>query len=84
MIVPVLAKVTLTIFIVHNVVFILDPSFIPDETGIIIFGFAVTIGFIILIAIWQKWKFKYSFEWFIWHLERANWSLKKKSTENST
>jgi hypothetical protein len=73
----VLSKISLTVFIIHNAVYIIPSefvqSFINSETGAMMLGILYSLLFIPIAFIWQKWEFKYSVEWMIWKLQSANW-----------
>ena len=61
----VISKITLTIFIIHPIVFALDPKTIPSLEIFFILATSYSLIFIPIAYIWQKYDFKYSFEWFI-------------------
>jgi len=61
----VISKITLTIFIIHPIVFALDPNTIPSFETFFPLATLYSLMFIPIAYIWQKWDFKYSFEWFI-------------------
>ncbi|MHA1945030.1 MAG: acyltransferase family protein [Candidatus Hodarchaeales archaeon] len=61
----VVSKITLTIFIIHPVIFILDPRIIPSLELLLILTTIYSLLFVPIAYIWQKWDFKYSSEWFI-------------------
>ncbi len=74
-----ISKITLTIFIIHNVVYIISPetpllkALISSETAAMILGFFYSLIFILIAFIWQKWNFKFSLEWTILKLQEAQW-----------
>jgi hypothetical protein len=61
----VVSKITLTIFIIHPIVFVLDPRIIPSLEIFLVLATFYSLLFVLIAYIWQKWDFKYSFEWFI-------------------
>lgn len=65
----VLSKITLTVYIVHNVLFVMDPAWFPNEWSPLVLGPAFGILFILVAFVWSKWKFKYSIEWLISSIE---------------
>ena len=74
-----LSKITLTVYITHNILFIIPPDLplidllIPDLNSVLIFGFFYTVFFVFVAIIWSRYKFRYSFEWFIWKFQRKQW-----------
>lgn len=81
MLLPVLlvSNISLTVFIIHNILFFFPSElhiiqqFLFSETMVLIFGLLYSFCFIILAAFWQKWNYKYSLEWTIAKLQRAQW-----------
>ncbi|MHA2246955.1 MAG: hypothetical protein ACXADY_18565 [Candidatus Hodarchaeales archaeon] len=73
------SNISLTVYIVHNVAWIIPAQsplirlFIPSETAVLVIGILYSLFFILVAYIWQKWKFKFSLEWMILHLQRAQW-----------
>ena len=63
--ITVISKITLTIFIIHPIVFVFDPKTIPSLEVFLLLATLYWLMFIPIAYIWQKWDFKYSFEWFI-------------------
>ena len=63
----VVSKITLTIYFIHNIAFILDPSFIASEAESFLFllAFIFSLFFVLLAYYWKKFNFKYSLEWLI-------------------
>ncbi|MCK4848097.1 MAG: hypothetical protein KAT16_03655 [Candidatus Heimdallarchaeota archaeon] len=61
----IISKITLTIFIIHPVVFALDPKTIPSLEIAFVLATLYSLMFIPIAYIWQKYDFRYSFEWFI-------------------
>ncbi|MHA1444690.1 MAG: hypothetical protein ACTSR4_08075, partial [Candidatus Hodarchaeales archaeon] len=61
----IISKITLTIFIIHPIVFALDPNVIPSLETFFLLATLYSLMFIPIAYIWKKWDFKYSFEWFI-------------------
>ncbi|MFX1516109.1 MAG: hypothetical protein ACFFC6_07365 [Promethearchaeota archaeon] len=61
----VVSKISLTVYLVHPVIGIFDPSLIPSEEVLLLLVFLYGLFFIILAHMWQKRDFKYSFEWII-------------------
>ena len=74
-----LSKITLTVYLAHNILFIIPPNIplinalIPDLNAILIFGFFYTVFFVLLAIIWSKYKFRYSLEWLIWKFQNTKW-----------
>ncbi|MFX0126302.1 MAG: hypothetical protein ACFFAE_21960 [Candidatus Hodarchaeota archaeon] len=74
-----MSKITLTVFIVHNIAFIIPPNLpilellISSETAAMILGLLYSSFFILVAFIWQKWHFKYSLEWMILQLQKSQW-----------
>ena len=81
MLLPVLlvSNISLTVFIIHNILFFFPSElhiiqqFLFSETIVLIFGLFYSFCFIILAAFWQKWNYKFSLEWTIAKLQRAQW-----------
>ncbi len=73
------SKISLTVYIIHNVAYIIPAplmkTLIPSETAIIAAGVLYSLLFVLTALIWQKWEFKYSLEWMILKLQRAQWRL---------
>ncbi len=61
----VVSKITLTIFIIHPIVFALNPNIIPSLEIFFLLATLYSLVFIPIAYTWQKWDFRYSFEWFI-------------------
>jgi hypothetical protein len=61
----IISKITLTIFIIHPIVFALDPNVIPSLEAFFLLATLYSLLFVLIAYIWKKWHFKYSFEWFI-------------------
>lgn len=74
-----ISKISLTVFIFHNIAYIIPPNLplvqtlIPSETVVLIVAFIYSILFIPVAFFWQKWNYKYSIEWMISRLQRAQW-----------
>ncbi len=74
-----ISKISLTIYIVHNIAFVIPAKselirvLIPSEAMIMIAGTLYSLFFVLVAYIWQKWNFKYSLEWMILHLQKAQW-----------
>jgi hypothetical protein len=71
------SKITLTVYIVHNLAYVI-PTDLPIIQLIITdihialgIGVIYSIFFILIAYIWQKWNFKYSLEWLIWKLQNS-------------
>ena len=75
----ILSKISLTIFFVHNVLFLFDASLIPTLESLLLIAFLYTCFYIVVAAAWQKWKFVGSLEWIIWKLQRTSWMWWRKS-----
>lgn len=61
----IVSKITLTIYLIHPVFAVFEPSFIPSESVLLLFALLYSLFFVILAHFWQKWDFKYSFEWIV-------------------
>ncbi|MHA2245817.1 MAG: hypothetical protein ACXADY_12700 [Candidatus Hodarchaeales archaeon] len=61
----IISNISLTIYLVHPVAAIIDPSVIPSEAALLLLLSLYCMLFIILAHLWQKWDFKYSFEWIV-------------------
>jgi len=74
-----MSKITLTVFIVHNVAFILSPELpilkqlISSEIAALVTGLLYSSFFILVAYFWQRWQFKYSLEWMIVKLQHSQW-----------
>lgn len=77
-----LSKVTLTVYIIHNILFVLDPAIIPNEWFFIIIGGSYVAFFILVAMAWQRWMFKYSIEWVVHMLENRPWRSSESETPN--
>lgn len=75
----IMSKITLTVFIVHNVAFILSPELpilkqlISSEIAALVIGLIYSSFFILVAYLWQRWQFKYSLEWMIVKLQNSQW-----------
>jgi hypothetical protein len=58
-----LGKVALSIYMVHSVLFLLDPVLIPSDLVFWVIMAGYTAFFIVLASLWQRRGFKYSLEW---------------------
>ncbi|MHA2225410.1 MAG: hypothetical protein ACXAC8_09410 [Candidatus Hodarchaeales archaeon] len=63
----VVSKITLTIYFIHNIAFILDPSIIDSEAEVVLFllAFIYSLFFVLIAYYWKRVNFKYSLEWMI-------------------
>ena len=61
----VVSKISLTVYLVHPVAAVIDPSIISSEAALLLLLSLYSLFFIILAQLWQKWNFKYSFEWIV-------------------
>ena len=61
----IVSKITLTIFIIHPIVFVLDPKIISSLEVFLISATFYSLLFVPIAYIWQKYDFKYSLEWFM-------------------
>ncbi|MFX0182709.1 MAG: acyltransferase family protein [Candidatus Hodarchaeota archaeon] len=74
-----LSKITLTVYIVHNIAFAIpseDPfvrTILPNVDIVLFAGFLYSLLFVIIAFIWQRRDYKYSVEWFLSRLQRAKW-----------
>ncbi|MFX0050321.1 MAG: hypothetical protein ACFE8U_03420, partial [Candidatus Hermodarchaeota archaeon] len=83
-----LSKITLTVYLVHNLAFAI-PSDIPfirtllPNVNLMMFaGFLYSLLFVLIAFIWQKRNFKYSIEWFLSRLQRTKWQWWVKNPSN--
>ncbi len=60
-----LSKISLTIYFVHPIVGIFNPNIITSELMLLILITIYCLFFILIAIFWQKWKFRYSLEWFM-------------------
>ncbi|MHA1227872.1 MAG: hypothetical protein ACTSPV_14085 [Candidatus Hodarchaeales archaeon] len=73
------SKITLTVFVGHNILFSIPNDFpiinmlITDIHLAMLFGAAYALLFVALAFVWQKWRFKYSLEWIILVLQDKSW-----------
>ncbi len=71
------SRITLTVYIVHNLAYIIPPNspiiqfLITDIHVALGVGVIYSIFFIFVAYIWQKWSFRYSIEWVIWKLQNS-------------
>jgi len=74
-----LSKITLTVYIVHNIAFVIsseDPfvrTILPNIDIALLAGFLYSLLFVLIAFIWRRWDFKYSVEWILSRLQRAKW-----------
>ncbi|MHA1978987.1 MAG: hypothetical protein ACW98I_18935 [Candidatus Hodarchaeales archaeon] len=74
-----LSKISLTVFIVHNIAFVIPPesplirAILPSITAVMIAGILYCVFFILIAALWKEWHFKYSVEWMIRKLQNSHW-----------
>ncbi len=74
-----ISKISLTIYIAHNIAFIIPAKsqlvqvLIPSETAIIIAGILYSLFFVFISYYWQKRNFKYSLEWMIVLFQDSQW-----------
>ncbi|MFX0064922.1 MAG: hypothetical protein ACFFC7_22325, partial [Candidatus Hermodarchaeota archaeon] len=68
-----ISNITFTVYIVHNVFFILDSSFVTSEIILYLIFIPYWFLFVIIAHIWKKWDYKYSFEWMIRKFENFEW-----------
>lgn len=61
----IVSKISLTVYLVHPIVAVFDPSLIPSESVLLFLVSLYSLFFIFLAHFWQKWDFKYSFEWIV-------------------
>ncbi len=88
LIVPIVlvSKITLTVYIVHNFAYVIPsdlPIFqmlLPTLEIVIIFGLFYVGFFILIAAVWQKRRFKYSLEWWILTLQSTPWRWWRKNS----
>ncbi|NHJ01324.1 MAG: hypothetical protein EAX86_04235 [Candidatus Heimdallarchaeota archaeon] len=73
------SKITFTVYIVHNFAYVIPSdlpiiqTLIPNLNIVILAGFLYACFFIAIAAIWQKWRFKFSLEWWIVTLQNKSW-----------
>ncbi|MFX1252368.1 MAG: hypothetical protein ACFFCZ_12255 [Promethearchaeota archaeon] len=68
-----ISNITFTVYIVHNVFFILDSSFVTSEIILYLIFIPYWFLFVIIAYIWRKWDYKYSFEWMIRKFQNFEW-----------
>lgn len=74
-----LSQITLTVYIVHNIAFAIpsDNPFIRSllftADTVVIAGFLYSLVFVFIAFLWEKRDFKFSIEWILWRLQRAQW-----------
>jgi hypothetical protein len=74
-----LSKITLTVYIVHNIAFVIsseDPfvrTILPNIDIALLAGFLYSLLFVLIAFIWRRWDFKYSVEWILSRLQRTKW-----------
>jgi hypothetical protein len=74
-----ISNISLTTFIIHNVVYVIPPdlpivkTLMPTLTSVMLLGVLYCVLFILIAILWRKWNFKYSVEWMIWKLQRISW-----------
>lgn len=61
----IVSKISLTVYLIHPVFGVLNPSLIPSKLVLMLLASLYSLFFVILAHFWQKWDFKYSFEWII-------------------
>lgn len=61
----IVSNISLTIYLIHPIVGVIDPSLIPSESILLFLVSLYCVFFVILAHFWQKWDYKYSFEWII-------------------
>lgn len=61
----IVSNISLTVYLIHPVVGVIHPSLIPSETVLLFLISLYCLFFVILAHFWQKWDFKFSFEWII-------------------
>ncbi|MHA1228858.1 MAG: hypothetical protein ACTSR2_13490 [Candidatus Hodarchaeales archaeon] len=59
------SDISLTIFILHPLIFILDPKSIPNQAIFAFLAISYSLFFIPLAWFWNKFNYKLSMEWFI-------------------
>ena len=74
-----ISNVSLSVFIFHNVAFIIPPDspiiqlLIPNLTASMIVGVLYCVIIVFIAIMWRKVNFKYSVELLIWKLQRIRW-----------
>ncbi|MHA2304626.1 MAG: hypothetical protein ACXACU_04470 [Candidatus Hodarchaeales archaeon] len=77
-----LGNISLTVFITHNIYYIIDPAIVDalanllsvsGEFSTILFGLFFSAISMIITMVWANWKFKYSFEWIMINGQKAQW-----------
>ncbi|MFX0064534.1 MAG: hypothetical protein ACFFC7_20365 [Candidatus Hermodarchaeota archaeon] len=68
-----ISQITFTVYIVHNVLFSLDSSFITSEIGLYLISILYWFLFVLIAYIWKKWDFIFSFEWMIAKFQDLEW-----------
>ncbi|MFX1535480.1 MAG: hypothetical protein ACFFDI_14740 [Promethearchaeota archaeon] len=69
----IISNITFTVYIVHNALFMLDSSFIPSEVTLVLIFIPYWFLFVVIAHIWQKWDYKYSFEWMLRKFQNFEW-----------
>ncbi|MFX0015279.1 MAG: hypothetical protein ACFFB2_09265 [Promethearchaeota archaeon] len=73
------SNISLTVYIFHNIGFIIPPefpflnTFISIEIIPIVIGFLYSMFFVCIAFLWKKSDFKYSLEWIIIKLQNISW-----------
>ena len=74
-----ISNISLSVFIFHNVAFIIPPDspivlfLIPDLTASMFIGVLYCVVIVFIGRLWKKVNFKYSVESIIWKLQRVKW-----------
>ncbi len=75
----ILSKITLTVYLFHNLPYAIPSdipilqSVIPTLNHALLYGFLYSLLFVVIALFWQRYKFRYSLEWIIWRLQKAQW-----------
>jgi hypothetical protein len=83
-----LSKITLTVYLVHNLAFVVPSdiplirTLLPNVEIMMLAGFLYSLLFVLIAFIWQKRNYKYSIEWILSRLQRAKWQWWVKKPSN--
>lgn len=61
----VVSNISLTVYLIHPMISILDPSYIPSELIFLILAILYSLLFVVIAHFWQYREFKFSIEWFV-------------------
>jgi len=61
----IVSDITLTVYFIHPVIFILNPELIHTETQIMLLASFYSLSFIFIAWLWKKFDYRFSLEYFI-------------------